>query len=167
MSKRRLVTFLYLSSMAIFDSPEGLRAVANVGAALKELGTRLEEVTAVAERSMFAEQEQASGQPNSLPQEREVALLWNRLGRGNRKFLAETAEEFGPGDQFTLPELARRLQADTASLRARLMNLGRSTRSLGHDAPRLLKKDWDDAVGQNIYEWDFDAHRAIQKMAQK
>jgi hypothetical protein len=114
---------------------------AKARAALRDLGVGLEMVAA------------------GIPQEHEVALLFNRLGPDNREFLWRIADEFRPGDVFTLEEVATALQIPKGSVRARLMNIGRSLKSLGRHAPYLWDVSWDD--GENSYEWDFDAHRAI------
>src|SRR5688572_22399336 len=67
----------------------------------------------------------------ALPQGREVALLWKRLGAGNREFLGNLAVEYKPGETFTLGDVARDLRIKRGSARARMANIGRSLNALG------------------------------------
>jgi hypothetical protein len=72
------------------------------------------------------------------------------------------AQDFKPGEQFSLEEMARSAGISKESARARLMNIGRSLKSLGPQAPFLWEVTWDES--ENTYEWDHDAHRALMKL---
>lgn len=99
-----------------------------------------------------------------IPQEHEVELLWGRLGKDNRYFLYNLADQFRPGDSFTIEEVAKLMKTTKGSVRARLMNIGRSMKSLGRNAPYLWDVNWEE--GENVYDWDFDSHRAILRMVE-
>jgi DNA-directed RNA polymerase specialized sigma24 family protein len=96
-----------------------------------------------------------------------VALLWNRLGPENRNMLLSLAQAFGPNETFTLEDAAAALQTTKGSLRARIMNIGRSLKSLG--APGALwRRTWDDEARANRYVWDNDVHEwLIEQVRQR
>jgi hypothetical protein len=71
---------------------------------------------------------------------------------------------YPPGETFTLEDLANDFKTEKAAVRARLMNLGRSLKSLGPAGPELWDVFWDDDARANVYEFDADAWRAIRAM---
>jgi hypothetical protein len=147
----------------VLESAGALDALARVGRGLSEAGAGLIDFVAVVERLREEERREES---LGIDQEREVRLLWNRIGPDNKKFLYDIATEFRPGDRFTLEEVAATLGMGKGSARARLMNLGRTMKSLAADAPVLWDVQWDSYDGENSYEWDFDAHRAILRVVE-
>ena len=80
--------------------------------------------------------------------------------------LYDLAEEFEPGDQFTIEEAAKVLGVTKGSVRARMMNIGRSMKSLGAWAPQLWDVFWDDDARMNQYDWNPVDHRAILRAVQ-
>lgn len=95
-----------------------------------------------------------------------VSALWNRLGPDNRSLLYTLADEYEPGDTFTLEDAASSLGISKGSVRARLMNIGRSMKSLGGMAPDLWNVSWDEDARMNQYDWWPGAHRAVLRMAE-
>ena len=150
--------------MNVLESADALNALARVARGLSETGAGLLDLVAVAEQRLREEERREA--PLGIEQEREVLLLWNRIGPDNKKFLYDIATEFRPGDSFTLEEVAAKLGMTKGSARARLMNLGRTMKSLAGDAPVLWDVQWDSYDGENSYDWDFDAHRAILKVVE-
>jgi hypothetical protein len=149
--------------MALFESHEGLAALDEVGAAFEQAGRSLRRVVALAKRAQRTER--AGGTDLSgIPQHVEVAQLMGRLGSANQKLLVEVALNFDPTDTFTIEDMAELLKTTKESIRARLMNIGRSMRALGPLAPDLWSSDWDSEEGANVYQWDYDAHRALMRM---
>jgi hypothetical protein len=97
--------------------------------------------------------------------ERRVELLWKRLGIDNRVFLSFLAGAYPPGKEFTLSEAADTLNLAKGTIRARLMNIGRSQKSLGPDAPQLWQSTWDEEGDENTYEWNPQEHQAVVRLA--
>ena len=104
-----------------------------------------------------------SGSDN--PEEHGVWLLMRRLGKENQGFLWAVAQDFRPGGSFSLDDMASAAGISKSSAHARLMNIGRSMKSLGPQAPRLWDVSWEET--ENSYEWDFDAHRALLKLGRQ
>jgi hypothetical protein len=148
--------------MSLFDTPDSLAALDEVGQSFEQLGSSLRKLAAVGhEQARKAEAPRAD-----VPAETDVRRLWARLGPANREFLFDAAVAFEPGDSFTLDELAHELRTTKGSVRARLMNLGRSLKSLGPAAPDLWDVTWDEEGRENIYDWRYDAHVAIRRMGE-
>jgi hypothetical protein len=141
----------------VFESPETLRALGQVGVAFEQLGRSIREFASAAQREARGQQSEIA----AIPEEREVRLLLERLGKPNRHVLYQAAASFPPGDSFTLEDLSGELGEPVGSLRARLMNLGRTTKSLGSHAPDLFDVTWDDESRVNVYDWNPDAWRAL------
>jgi hypothetical protein len=149
-----------LSAINPFESPDFVTKVAGLGALLEEVGIAMREV---AEAAMAA---QAVDVRERTPEdaEYEVAALFERLGPGNKGPLYNLAEAFEPDDEFTLEEAAAALRVPKGEVKARLMNIGRSLRSLGRSGPDLWDVTWDDEARVNTYQWDPRTHRAILRM---
>jgi hypothetical protein len=143
----------------LFETKEGREALRELGVGLEQVGKSLRRLATLGEPSASTT---SRGADAGLPQEREIALLFRRLGQANQAFLWELAQTFRPGDAFSLEEAARQLGIRKESARARMANIGRSTKSMGANAPILWDVEWDD--GENSYEWDFDSHRAILRL---
>ena len=141
-----------------FESPEFLKRFASLGSTFEELGASMR---AVAEAAMAAQ-----AVPERIPEDAEyqVAALFGRLGPGNKALLYDLADAFEPGDDFTLEEAADALKLSKGQVRARLMNIGRSLRSLGSRGPELWGVTWDHDARMNIYSWEPAPHRAILRM---
>lgn len=144
--------------MSLFDSPEGLEALDEVGVSFEQLGRSLRRLATEGQK---ARRGRVAADDDEIPQLVEVGRFWSRLGPANRDFLYQAAKAFPPGDVFSLDDLAKELGTTKGSVKARLMNFGRSMRSLGPAAPMLWDVDWDESAGENIYDFDTDAHRAI------
>lgn len=150
--------------MGAWESRRFLSELANLGSALEAMGASLQRTAAAAAEACA---EQVSPAERVMPDEEyAVRLLWTRLGSENRKLLYQTAKDFEPGDTFTLEELARGLSVSKGSIRARMMNLGRSMKALGGRAPDLWDVDWDGDAGVNLYEWRPASHRAILRIVE-
>src|SRR4051794_5157640 len=119
-------------------SAEQSAALADVGSALIALGQGLLRFTDAA-----GLEEEASTSIGALTIEaREVEALWKRLGPGTRELLVVCAQSFEPGVRFTLDEMADAAGTATGSVKARLMNIGRSLKSLGTDFTVLWDSEW-------------------------
>jgi len=93
-----------------------------------------------------------------------IIALWNRLGEGNQAMLAQLADAFNPSEPFTLATaLDVTDETEIASLRGRLMNIGRSLKSLGFDSSILWEITWADDA--NEYRWTPEAHSTIKTIA--
>src|SRR4051812_43540294 len=130
---------------------EGAEALDRLGAGLQLVGTSLREIAGLAQSDYVAPGAAASGNP----QQRGVGLLMRRLGSKNQNFLWQVAQDYQPGEAFSLEDMAGAAGISKDSARARLMNIGRSLKSLGPDAPTLWEVEWGD--GGNSYEWNYDA----------
>jgi hypothetical protein len=150
--------------MDVLKTQEGLAALSRIAAGFSEVGAGLDDLVGIASRSLRAEEK--PDERAGVDQEREVRLLWGRIGPDNKRFLYDIAREFRPGDVFTLEEVADQLGISKGSARARMMNLGRTVKALAGDAPVLWDVQWDSEDGENSYEWDFDTHRAILKVVE-
>ena len=95
--------------------------------------------------------------------QREVERLFGRLGKGNKQFLHELALAFSPATPFTLEDASERLGASTGTLRARLMNVGRSLKSMGNDFTLLWDTEWT-LSGENRYTWRDDSHAHLLRL---
>lgn len=90
--------------------------------------------------------------------------LWKRLGAPNRAFLIAVANAFPSDQDFSLAEMATAAGTNKESVRARLMNIGRSIKSLGTDPQALWTITWQDE--ENSYRWDPAAREAILKLGE-
>jgi hypothetical protein len=95
--------------------------------------------------------------------EREVEELWKRLGAGNRELLVVCAARYQPGEQFTLDDMAEAVGASAGTVKARLMNVGRSLRAMGNDFTVLWDAEWN--LINMTYSWRPAAHRIIREKA--
>jgi hypothetical protein len=150
--------------MSFFETADGLDAVEQVGSSLEELGKGLRRLAHVGRRQLRTKETSASRAV--IPEMDEVWRLWARLGPANQGFLYRAAEEFRPGEAFSLDDLADTLGMTKGTARARMMNIGRSLKSLGPRGPHLWHVDWDHEARENSYEWDFDAHRAVLRIVE-
>ena len=143
-----------------FEAPDFVTKFAALGSLLEEVGVGMREV---AEAALAA---QAVAVRERIPEdaEYEVAALFERLGPGNKRLLYNLAETFEPDDEFTLDEAAAALEIAKGEVKARLMNIGRSLRSLGRRGPDLWDVTWDDEARVNIYQWDPRTHRAVLRV---
>lgn len=150
--------------------PKVLEDLAAFGAALEKAGQHLQRAVGA-----MAEAQQASKppQPDRVPPGRSVPVeeqcvraLWGRLGPANRQFLYQLAVEYEPGDAFTIEDAANATGEGKGSVRARLMNLGRSVKSLGGLAPDLWDVSWDESARVNYYEWLPADHRAVLRVVE-
>jgi hypothetical protein len=95
--------------------------------------------------------------------EQEVVGLWDRLGEDNRAFLVSLAREFPPPATFNVTAASERLGIAAGTYRARLMNIGRSLKSLGNDFTVLWDSDWDH--WEMKYRWRSSANAMILELA--
>jgi len=89
----------------------------------------------------------------------EIEALWNRLGAGNRHLLIACARAYEPGEDFTLEQMADAAGAAPGSVKARLMNIGRSLKSMGNDFTVLWDSEW--RLINMTYSWRPVPHRII------
>ena len=143
-----------------FESRDFATKFAALGALLEEVGIGMREV---AEAALAA---QTVDVTERIPEdaEYEVGALFERLGPGNKGLLYNLAEAFEPDEDFTLEDAAAALGVPKGEVKARLMNIGRSLRSLGRRGPELWDVTWDDEARVNTYQWDPRTHRAILRM---
>ncbi len=136
-------------------------AVDAIGIALVDLGQGLRQLAAA---SVTGSEDTDTPNDVSMSLDAlEAEKLWGRLGPGNRDFLSVCAARFEPGERFTLEEMAEAVGASTGTVKARLMNIGRSLKAMGNDFTVLWDTDW--GLISMTYSWRPDAHRVIRSKA--
>jgi hypothetical protein len=133
-------------------SPDQAAALGDIGGALVDLGEGVRRFAAT-----FNAPEPDSPVVNLDASE--VETLWKRLGSGNRYFLIACARAFKPGEPFTLEQMAEAADAAPGSVKARLMNIGRSLKAMGNDFTVLWDSEW--GMLEMRYLWRPVAHSVI------
>jgi hypothetical protein len=140
-------------------SPEQAGALSDIGRALIDLGGGLQRLASAAG---VLDADVADSEPFNLDAA-EVERLWERLGKGNRHLLIACARKYTPGESFTLEQMAEAADAAPGSVKARLMNIGRSLKSMGNDFTVLWDSEW--ALINMTYSWRAVAHSVIVNKA--
>lgn len=137
-------------------TPEQAAALDDIGSALVDLG---EGVRRFAGAQMVGDGAEVGSTDARSLDALDVEALWKRLGAGNRNLLVACARSFEPGEKFTLEEMAKAVDAATGSVKARLMNIGRSLKSMGNDFTVLWDSEW--GLINMTYAWRPVAHGII------
>jgi hypothetical protein len=142
-----------------FSSQE---AQAEIQAAIREAVRSLENLSATFARFGEPERDSDNGESNTrtAKADRVARLLSRRLGEQNAELIRLSAEAFEPGEVFSLTDLAATAGVTTRTARARLMNVGRSLKSLDGRGV-LWTGQWDDEEGQMAYSWTSEGREAV------
>jgi len=83
--------------------------------------------------------------------ERKVREVWSRVGDNIKTLLAVAAVDWPEGSEFSMNDLAERLDKNPKTVRSWHRNLGRSLRVVDqhHPEPPLLESRWDGS--RNLY----------------
>lgn len=106
-----------------------------------------------------------------LPTEaaKRIDQLWPRLGENLRSLLRTGAMDFDDGEEFTLEDLASKLDVASATVKSWHRNLSRSVkrvdREFGEERP-VLEGEWSNSDWRMHYRMPPEVRRAIRNKLQ-
>jgi hypothetical protein len=103
-------------------------------------------------------------QTRQVNADRKIAELWSRVGDNIKRFLATGALAWDEGEEFSMEDIARRLDVSPKTVRSWHRNLGRSLRLLDaeYPEPKILLSRWDGA--RNRYRFPPETRDAIMRL---